>query len=338
MLPSPPFIAALATLLAWAALTGCEPTVGSAAVVGVPPAPGDSTGEYVVRGVRDDVAGDLRLLVNGFPVWKGYGFAARSRPGTRIAASTTEALVSGRNEVVIEVIPFLQLTAGGVAVGPVRLRAWVEAPDGAVIPGTEVSADSAVSAWGRDLRARWAGWSASGGAALDSAWAWAEANPIRVETGFVRPGGAAPPDGAPSFDAVFRDAPVIAGTPADSARLRAYAVRLRDLVAAGDGAALYDEFAPALRDNAVRFGRPPIPSDTARARWARRSDSAYAGFVDSKPASLGPSEVGLRSWAGGRVWELSRPEADGLLQGRDGGTYMEVYVGEVDGTLRVVRQ
>ena len=339
-------VALLALLVAsWLSLAGCEPASGSPSAadvpggVGVPPAAGDPTGEYVVRGVRDDVVGDLRLLVNGFPVWKGYGFAARSRPGAGLAAPATAALVSGRNEAAVEVVPFLQPTADSVAVGAVRLRLWVEAPDGAVIEGTEVSSDSAFAAWERALGERWPGWSGGGpAAALDSAWAWAQAHPVRVETAWVRPGGAAPSDGGPSFDAVFREAPVLGGTAADSARLRDYAVHLRDLVAAGDGAALYDEFAPALRDNATLSGRPPVPPDSARARWAQRSASDGTGVVDSDPAPLAPSGVGLRSWSGGRVWELYRPGADGLLQGRDGGTYVEVFVGEVDGRLRVVRQ
>ena len=198
--------------------------------------------------------------------------------------------------------------------------------------------DSLFEGWLVRLNREWVRWaSASPDAAADSAWAWAGRHPFRVETAWVRPGGAAPSDGGPSFDAVFREAPVFGGTAADSARLRDYAVHLRDLVAAGDGAALYDEFAPAADDLADLHGLPPVPPDSLRALWAQDARDG-GGWVGADPAPLAPSEVGLRSWSGGRVWELYRPGADGLLQGRDGGTYTEVFVGEVDGRLRVVRQ
>ena len=166
-------------------------------------------------------------------------------------------------------------------------------------------------------------------------WAWTRANPVRVETSFARPGGAA--DGAPSFDAVFRDAPAIAGTPADSARLRAYAVRLRDLTAARDGAALYDELAPSVADRLELAGRPVPPLDSLRAGWeGEAAAEAFPFSGDLTPFEAG--DVQLRSWVGGRVWELYRDGADGLLQRAGRGTFMSVYVGEgPGGELRVVR-
>ena len=355
-------LASLTTVLAlWAGCGRGEEAPGGASDTGLGP-----SGEYEVVLVAEDLVGAYVLTSNGFPVEHSPGFVD-ARLGQEFGAFLTPALLSGQNEAAVEVTPFVRRVGDGVVAGPVRVRVWVEAPDGSVVAGSErggAASDSAFTAWERELKARWAGWTRSedsllasrpallqalgdsvgadphasaygAGPALDSARVWAEANPVRVATAFVRPGGAGrPSDGEPSFDAVFRDAPVIRGTAADSAALRAYAVRLRDLVAAGDGAALYDEFAPALRDNGALHGLPPLPDDTLRARWA----AGPSGWAGADPAPLAPSEVGLRSWSGGRVWELYRPGADGLLQGRDGGPYTEVYVGEVDGALRVVRQ
>ncbi|WP_420457098.1 hypothetical protein [Rubrivirga sp.] len=166
-----------------------------------------------------------------------------------------------------------------------------------------------------------------------------EANPLVAEAVFVRPGGRSPADGAPSFDAVFREAPVIAGTPADSARLRAYAVRLRDLLDGADAEGIYREIGPAINDSVGTYqvtaeGTRERDLDDIRREWTRfRTD-------------FDEPDVGLRSWAGGRVWELYRDdEVAGalgkralLLRGDDRiETWLRLYVGEVGGELRVVR-
>ena len=369
--PRPRPVVALAVSLALVALlTGCRAeSVGAADGAGPAVDPG---GRYMLLFSVDDVSGAFAVKANGFPLNRDPVLARST--DDELAVELTPALVSGLNAASVEVVPILARTGPdgrGLTAAPVRfgLEVFRGADDdgtgGAWLDETAVTADSTAAlfeAYVSALRVRWAGWVASEdslfavdpsvraryeralddvdraygwGPALDSARAWVVRHPFEVATRFVRPGGAGrPSDGAPSFDAVFRDAPVIAGTPADSAALRAYAVRLRDLVAAGDGAALYDEFAPALRDNGALHGLPPLPDDTLRARWA----AGPSGWAGGHPAPLAPSEVGLRSWAGGRVWELYRPGADGLLQGRDGGPYTEVYVGEVDGALRVVRQ
>ena len=333
--PAPPVRkgrpAALAVALAvWAGLAAaCGPAGTPPASAGA--APAGSTGEYVVAGSLDEVYGAVRVLVNGFPPVRlpTDGVIARYAPGTGLGTYATPALVSGENVAAVEVVPAVFGSPSGPAVGPVRFRAWVEAPDGTTVPGTERPAahvDSVVAAWTAELGARWAGWSRGGGAAEDSARAWAQRRPVRVEMRFARPGGAA--DGAPSFDAVFRDAPVIAGTPADSARLRAYAVQLRDLTAARDTAALMAEFAPSVDARYRQSGAADSAAFYERNRQA---------FVLDDPAPFGAPDVGLRSWAGGRVWELTRPGARPLLSG-PGGAVRAVYVGEgPDGALRVVR-
>ena len=289
-----------------------------------------SPGEYTVGGSLDAVHGAVRVLVNGFPPVRlpTDGVIARYAPGTGLDTYATPALVSGRNGVAVEVVPALYGSPSGPRVDPVRFRVWVEAPDGSVVPGTRRSAahvDSVVAAWTADLRDRWAGW---GPAALDSARAWAAAHPVRVEAGFVRPGGPSPTDGQPSFDAVFRDAAAIPGTAADSARLRAYAARLLRLNADRDTAALMSEFGPSV---SARFRYSGTPLDSA-AFYARNRRA----IVHADPAPLGPDGPGLRSWSGGRVWELAGPGGQALIRGA-GGIERAVYVGLVGGELRVVR-
>ena len=136
---------------------------------------------------------------------------------------------------------------------------------------------------------------------------------------------------------MFRDAPVIAGTPADSARLRAYGARLLALASgrtAEDGASYYDEMAPSVADWTLLYGKTAIPSDSLRRRWAANAVSGKRGAL----VPFGTPDVRLRSWAGGRVWELYRDGEERLLSDLDGGGGpAPVFVGEVDGRLRVVR-
>ena len=172
------------------------------------------------------------------------------------------------------------------------------------------------------------------GPALDSARAWARAHPVVVATSFVRPGGSRPSDGGPAFDGVFRRAPVIRGAAADSARLRRYAVHLGRLMAEADTAALWEAFEPAYADAfAAAGGADGVGQDSASFMAGTRSR-----VVMSRAVTFEAEDVRLRSWSGGRVWELYRDGADGLFQGLERGPFREVYVGEgADGRLRVVR-
>ena len=345
--PRPARPAALLAALALAALGAvsgvalgaCGPAGSTEPAAGPADAPSVAADSaYHVWLKLDDVAARVVVTVNGLPVDETYGGRVYDNPA--LAVPVSSALVSGRNAVAVEAAPYLTLSGSELVVGPVQLRAAVVrgrglsgAVAGAEITAAEVAA--AVAAWEADLQARWAGWSASaGGAALDSAWAWARANPVRVATSFTRPGGAAPSDGEPAFDAALRAAPVIAGTPADSARLRAYAVRLRDLTADRDTAALWAAFEPKYADEYLWWGGQAVIGETRSAFL----DRTRGGVVMGGAAPFDEGDVRLRSWAGGRVWELYRDGADGLLQGPGGGPYREVYVGEgPGGALRVVR-
>ena len=327
---------------------------------------------YAVAASLDAVRGYEVMLVNGFPVGRSpaYGIIASASPGAVVRVDAAVALVSGENTAGVAVVPAVMSPRGGTpTAGPARFRAWVCGPGGEVVAeSAPAEADSAFARWERELAARWPAWRAAQdslyrlrpelraaadsalaarpgargfglGVALDSARAWAAAHPVAVEMSFVRPGGASPADGAPSFDAVFRDAPVIGGTARDSARLRAYGARLGALAAgrtAADGAAYYDEMAPAVTDGLLLAGRPAVPPDSMRTLWAGRA--ASGGLDDhGRYAAFDASDVRLRSWAGGRVWELFVEEGAGLLVSVDGDSYRTVFVGEVDGQLRVVR-
>ena len=336
------------------------------------------------------VHGALSIVVNGvLPRGRGPGdgVIGYEAPGTGLGTALTPALVSGRNEVAVEVVPLVRrpgaVTGGAVSArgepdgldfGPVRFAFRVVGPDGETVPGTErpvAASDSAFGAWTRAFAARWPAWRAAEdsayavrpalrdsltavlasdheaawggrGPALDSARAWARANPVRVEASFTRPGGTRPTDGQPSFDEVIRDAPVIRGTAADSARLRAFAVELLRLVETRDGATLYDLFATEVRDRLAVTGRAPPPADTMRALWAD-IDERDGPFGLAEVAPFKASDVVLTSWASGRIWELSLLGQQSLLvhpevaAGRNG-PVVRVYVGEgPDGALRVVR-
>ena len=290
-------------------------------------------GAYSVVVVLDEVQGAERVLANGFPLVYTYGPGSWASPGTGHTRALSPALVSGRNVVSVAVAPYVGTTAGGApAVGPTRFRSWVCAPDGAVVAGTArgvASSDSAAAAWVADLSGRWPAWSRGGGAAVDSARAWAAAHPVRVETAFVRPGGAAPADGEPAFDGVFCEAPVIAGTPADSARLRDYAVRLRDLMAVRDTSALLVEFGPAVRARYETADQPVPWDEFVVANGRALTGGLLVGFE--------AGDVALSSWSGGRVWGLQRQDGSRLLAWEEGGGLTGPYVAEVDGALRVVR-
>ena len=366
--------------LALAALGGCQAD-GAGPAPSVTYAEGPPGPYYELVVDVDRVRGLMTVTSNGLPVWREPRFVGVA--DNQFADALGPGLVSGRNVAAFEVRPGLR--RGGPA-GPsgwgrslvvpdqrFSLGVWSadgpRAPGGGYVRGTRVEADAVAAAlvrWEAALQREWPRWLASedalvaagrgasasegyGGAALDSAWAWAAAHPFRVETAWVREGGPGgrPGDGGPSFDGLLRDGPVIAGTPADSARLRAYAVRLLALERAGDRAALAAEYRPAFEHG--------VDAEYVGADAATR-DSLVADALTRLPP-LGSAEpfaerdVRLRSWAGGRVWELYRDGAPALITvrpppapiGPDGQRELSVtttlspYVAVVGGRLRVVR-
>jgi hypothetical protein len=160
--------------------------------------------------------------------------------------------------------------------------------------------------------------------ALDSIRAWAERNPMTVSTTFDNEAG-------PDFSRIFEEAPAIEGTPADTARLKDYAMRLRDLMARRDTAALMREFRPTFTDHETGT---PASDDRIRKIIGQN------WFSRDWRLDFERRTVRVRRWSEGRVWELYR-KASGdplFVSGTKQKTgLLDVYVAELDGELRVVR-
>ena len=347
------------------AVAGCGRAAGGTAP------PDDPPPTYYLQLELSDVWGQATVLANGFPVYVSPG--ARLSDDGPLPAPLQPALVSGRNVVAVQIEPFVGRSGDGPVVGPVRASGAVTRGyggrwpvGGAGVPAAAV--DSAFGRWERELERRWPRWLAAEdsvfaadpgllaaladsvsadpeagaygvGPALDSARAWARAHPVVVATSFVRPGGSRPSDGGPAFDGVFREAPALRGTAADSARLRDYAVHLGALLDAADAEAVYDEIGPAISDST---GWYQVTMEGTRESDLADIREAWTRFR----TDFEPDDLGLRSWSGGRVWEVYRDDGASralgkralLLMGEDRlETWLRVYVGEVDGRLRVVR-
>jgi hypothetical protein len=242
------------------------------------------------------------------------------------------ALVRGRNRVEIEVDPWVEAHEAGLRIGDIKMSARVsinspDVPDaeeivvhGTRIPPAEV--DSAHAAWSQSARRQWQTYRETvGAAALDSLRAWARRHPMTVRTTFDNEQG-------PDFSDLFEEAPIIEGTPADSARLRAYAMHLRDLMAAKDTSALFREFRPSIEDAYVRLQARGASYTKAEVFTSNRN---HLVFDDPAVLDFDQKRVGLRAWSNKRVWELYRIPSDPLLRN------LSVYVAEVNDTLRVVR-
>ena len=125
----------------------------------------------------------------------------------------------------------------------------------------------------------------------------------------------------------------MAGTAADSARLRAYAIELRDLLRSGKAEALYREVQPSVSDDRGFYQIAYSPGrDSALAHIERH-------WIPEWRTDFEADDIRLRKWSGGRIWEVSQVRPDGrvkpLLYQR--GSYLRIFVGEVGGELRVVR-
>lgn len=124
---------------------------------------------------------------------------------------------------------------------------------------------------------------------------------------------------------------------ADAHEVVDYALRLRDLLAAGDAAALAAELAPKMRAYSEAFDEV-VDEDLP----------GLQGFLRSEVLALDPDTAFERDdlvaepSAGGRVWSVrrttgeplivtQRPDADGAF------TQIDVWVGRAGGALKVVR-
>ena len=295
--------------------------------------------EFSLRGTHG--GGELWVTLNGFPVEHSTGVMRY----TQRQAPLHSALVRGQNRIRLLSTPLVRVFAGALKVQEHEgLQGSIECNRKPLEAGRVSSSqvDSAASAWRERADSVWRETRRSGpvGAALDSVRAWARAHPMTVSVTFDNAAG-------PDYSDIFREAPVIAGTAADSARLRAYAMQLRDWMAAKDTTALVTAYLPAFWK-----GRAPLtPLDSVWASFdsdRRRTIREYV-VMSNAYLSFDRDNVGLRKWVDGRVWELyykqeqapllvevplrrSGPEYRGMGRKRD------TYVAEINGTLRIVRK
>lgn len=112
-----------------------------------------------------------------------------------------------------------------------------------------------------------------------------------------------------------------------------YALRLRDLLAARDAAALAAEMAPKAVVWSQAYGRP-VEDYTDGLR------DALQEIVAGRMAAFEREDVELTSCCGGRVWRLARKEGQPLLLTSfpdKSNRRLPVYVAPRDGALRIVR-
>jgi hypothetical protein len=284
--------------------------------------------------------GSYTLLCNGFPVEKMW--VNIQEYDEEWAANMQTALVGEGNVASIHIRPYLKNRGTNLSIGAVQLEAWVEIEEtqesyvplhrveGAAGEGrlrTSV-VDSARAKWERRARKKWRTFLKSEPSIAEAYGRlrqWRLEHPIEVKTTeFTNRHG-------PDFSRIFEKAPIMEGTPADSARMRDYAMRLRDLMARKDTLALYRETKIGFTDRDT--GRP-----RSKDRIVRLIGSNW--LEEDWRLDFSRSEVGLRRWSGGRVWELYRADLDTELfvagEKRQTGL-LDVYVAQIDGELQVVR-
>ena len=109
-------------------------------------------------------------------------------------------------------------------------------------------------------------------------------------------------------------------------------MRLLKHTLARDTSALVEAFEPRYEDGFEWWGGGPGET------LGEYMEGLREDVVVDEPAVFGMEDVRLRSWSGGRVWQLYRDRADGLLQSEALGAYWDVFVGlNAEGGLRVVR-
>lgn len=131
----------------------------------------------------------------------------------------------------------------------------------------------------------------------------------------------------------------------DEAALRAYATALQRAFADGDAAALGEHLRPAMEDrhaaDPARFSSYPL-DEFVRLSVAELPRLLEAGRLrEAAPAAT----LVLTPWADGRLWQITRADGAALIvidpepagDDQDGEISIPIFVGEVEGRLRVVR-
>lgn len=296
---------------------------------------------FVIQGRHE--GGWLTVTLNGFPVKESTGMIRYRK--SEVDLNT--ALIGEGNQLTLRSEPLLLRDGEGIEVGDPGISGWVRRGkkkiSGAKISSSEI--DSSYQLWKKRVQKQWKRYRErekqwleenpeakeqitwKKGGALDSIRSWVERNPLTVTTTFDNEAG-------PDFSRIFEEAPVLEDTPATRERLRDYAIHLRDLLQAGGAEAIYEEFRPSVSKDLgwfkiTRSGRRDSAIVHIRTDWTERWETDFTR-----------SEVELRRWSGGRVWELLVREEDGGLRPffeGDAATSLDVYVAEIGGELKVVR-
>lgn len=294
----------------------------------------------------EDVSSRHVVTVNGFPVEEQNVMSRATDDQYGIDLNT--ALIGEGNQVEVQMMPYLQPSRKKLDVGTIEYTAEVqssaswESHGGVPVEGTEITSsevDSAYKVWESKAQKKWEEYRSGGQqGAIDSMRAWVERNPLTVATSFVNEAG-------PDYSRVFEETPKLKDTPATRRRLTSYAIRLRDLMAEKDTARLVEEFLPV-----VWKGEDSLDVEALRSNFTERQIESIRQNVIIEDAYLDidRSEVGLRPWAGGRIWELyyepdgkalfgARTFREGTPEYTGSGLKRQVYVAELGGELKVVR-
>ena len=283
-----------------------------------------------------DVHGQIIVLLNGFPVYE-TGFGMKSHDHIDLPMNT--ALVGEGNRYALRVEPWMSRSEKHLSIG--EAEAWVSRNEETEVEGSRISGsvvDSTYEEWREKARKQWEEYREwekewlkenpgrkdsitwKEGGALDSMRAWASRNPLTVTTTFDNEAG-------PDFSRVFEEAPVLEDTPATRNRLKDYAMHLRDLMAEKDTSALVEEFRPSIEYSYQQGKREGESLEEFISMY--REKLVLEGA--EKELDFSREEVRLHQWSEGRVWQLRRADAEGLLR------RIKVYVAELDGELKVVR-
>ena len=284
----------------------------------------------------DDATSDearYTVTVNGFPVgWgtalRGATFGGEYAPdpayGERLA--DLDPALAGSDEVHVIIEPEVELTADGVSAkwlrGEFRVLALAGALglDDTVVAGP-LSLSAAFDTWLNASRPAWRGWDAPQEAELeaivasgrqptpediwidDSVRVWIERNPLVLTASFDSRQEAVYDDRRRKNAYLFREAPVLS----DTARVRAFGSRLVGLLRERD------------LDAARELFRPPYPGGAVRSEEeARGLDDLLIAVAAHGDLDLEPGEIGVRPWAGGRVWEVYRNDGADSAPARRG--------------------
>ena len=359
-------------LLGPALLAGCEPD-REAIWMSYEPHPDRDEGYCVSLAGR--IHGHYLLEVNGYPEWDSggapvsyavgcYGYERSQVRGVNLVRVSLSPLAYRAGEEVI----FAGAPPTSVSVYDLEDRqkrvdhvseADVASAYGQWLPHAE-------AAWGRALawerswlaedpaRAALVSGGVRGeGGALDSLRSWVRAHPMVFEVVFEAERG---PDAGWLLGRAKRRAEVgeaerlpwerryrmvggaraLPGTAADSARLRGYAIELREALRERDTLGVF-ELTRARHQSAAYT---PSQIDTLRERVLPQIPRDW--FAEPPRSDYEAEDIGLRRWAGGRVWEVYRTDEQRvralMLAGEESiRWFIPFYVAEVDGTLRRVR-